>query len=58
MLFGYTQNKKFYSGLLQKFKAERMGKGCITVPLEYSKDILKLFRKYKISVKIKKVLEY
>lgn len=57
-LFGYKQNKKFYLGVLQKYGGERLGKGCILTPLEQALVFSKLFRKYKISVKIKKVLEY
>lgn len=57
-LLGYKQNKKFYEGLLQKYRGERLGKGCIAVPLEHSNLFLDLFRKYKVNVKIKKVLEY
>jgi len=57
-LLGYKQKGKFYEGLIQKYKGERMGKGCIIVPLEHAKVFLKLFRKHKVSVKIKKVLEY
>lgn len=57
-LFGYKQNSKFYKGLLQKYEGERLGKGCVIVPLEQSKVFHKLFKKYRINVKIKKVLEY
>lgn len=57
-LFGYKQNKKFYLGLIQKYHGERIGKGCIITPLENSNIFHKLFKKYKINVKIKKVLEY
>lgn len=57
-VFGYRQNKKLYEGRLQKFNGERLGKGCITIPLEHSTFFLKLFRKFKITVKIKKVMEY
>lgn len=57
-LLGYTYYQKFYLGLLQKYKGEKLGKGCIAVPLEHSTEFLKLFRKYKVNVKIKKVLEY
>lgn len=57
-LFGHTQGKKFYDGLIQKFNGERLGKGCILVPLEHATVFMKLFRKHKVSVKIKKVLEY
>ena len=57
-LFGYKQTGKFYAGLLQKHEGERLGKGCIAIPLEHSVLFHNLFKKYKISVRIKKVLEY
>jgi len=57
-LLGYKQKNKFYDGLIQKYNGKRLGKGCIVVPLEHSNIFLKLFRKYKITVKIKQVLDY
>lgn len=57
-LFGFKAGEKFYSGLIQKYNGERLGKGCIIVPLEHSDVFQNLFRKYKVDVKIKKVLEY
>lgn len=57
-MFGYNQNNKFYRGLIQKFNGEKLGKGCIVVPLEHSNLFHKHFKKYGISVKIKKVLDY
>lgn len=57
-LFGFKQGKRFYSGLLQKNKGDRLGKGCIIVPLENSLAFQKLFKKHKISFKIKKIIEY
>ena len=57
-LFGYKQKKKFYSGLIQKYKAEKLGKGCIIIDSDHSNILHRLFKKYKITVKIKKVLEY
>ena len=57
-MFGYKQNKKFYQGLIQKYNGERIGKGCIIASLENTNVFHNLFKKYKISVKIKKVLEY
>jgi predicted nucleotidyltransferase len=57
-LFGYKQKNKFYQGLLQKYSGERLGKGCIMVPLEYAAIFHTLFKKYNITVKIKKVLDY
>lgn len=57
-LLGYMHKKKFYNGLIQKHGGERLGKGCIVVPLDQAVVFHKLFKKYKISVKLKKVLEY
>jgi predicted nucleotidyltransferase len=57
-IFGYKHKGKFYSGLLQKYEGERLGKGCIVVPLEHSKIFQAFFKKYKKTVIIKKVLEY
>lgn len=57
-LFGYKQNEKYYKGLVTKYQGEKLGKGCIVVPLENYNVIHNIFKKYKIAVKIKKVLEY
>lgn len=57
-LFGHRQGKRFYNGLLQEFSGERVGKGCIAVSLENAASFQRLFRKYRVSVKIRKVLEY
>lgn len=57
-LFGYRQNKKFYEGLLQKYSGERLGKGCVIVTLEHASKMHEFFRKYRITVKIKKFMEY
>ena len=57
-MFGYTQNKKRYLGILEIYNGERLGKGCITVPAEDANPFHRLFKKHKIAVKIKKVAEY
>lgn len=57
-LYGYNQNKHFYKGLIQKYNGERLGKGSIIVPLEHSNIFHDFFKKNKITVKIKKFLEY
>ncbi|MBI2141558.1 nucleotidyltransferase domain-containing protein [Candidatus Woesearchaeota archaeon] len=57
-LFGHRQGGKFYNGMLQTNNGERVGKGCIAVPLENAASFQQLFRTYKISVRIRKVLEY
>ncbi|MBI2138405.1 nucleotidyltransferase domain-containing protein [Candidatus Woesearchaeota archaeon] len=57
-MFGFKAGKRAYEGLLQKFSGERLGKGCISVPLEHSPPFHSLFKKHHITVKIKKILEY
>lgn len=57
-MFGYTHKSKFYDGLVQKYGGEKLGKGCIVVPLENSNIFHGLFKKHKVTVNIKKVLEY
>src|SRR3989338_7892584 len=52
-MFGYTQNKKRYLGILEIYNGERLGKGCITVPAEDANPFHRLFKKHKIAVKIK-----
>ncbi|MFH0876246.1 MAG: nucleotidyltransferase domain-containing protein [archaeon] len=56
-MFGYSFKGKKYNGLIQKFKAERMGKGCIKAPMESYLEFAKLFKKYRIAVKIIKAME-
>lgn len=57
-LFGFKQGEKFYDGLIQKYNGERLGKGCILIPLDKSVVFHDHFKKYSVNVKIKKVLEY
>ena len=57
-MFGYKQKNRFYEGMIQKYNGERLGKGCIIVPLEHATRFHQLFKTNKITVKIKKVLEY
>ncbi len=57
-LYGYTKNKKHYTGLLEQFHGQRLGKGCITVPIEHANTIHQHFKKNRVSVIIKKTIEY
>lgn len=57
-LFGYSHEGKRYPGMVQKYNAEKMGKGIISVGSQYTNLFIKLFREMKISVKIRKVIEY
>jgi predicted nucleotidyltransferase len=57
-LFGYKKGKKRYTGLIQKYNGEKLGKGIIAVLSENEFAFLKLFKEMKITVKIKKIIEY
>lgn len=52
-IFGYTHYGKKYGGLLEKFGGSKLGKGAIEIPLESYPSFMKVFRSYKIPVKIK-----
>lgn len=56
-MFGYKQKGKFYEGLLKKTDGQKLDNS-VLVPIENSKDMLKLFRDMNISVKIRNVNEY
>lgn len=55
-MLGYRQNGKFYQGLMQKYGGEKWGKGNIIVPLDNSQIFLELFKRHKITVKIKRIV--
>ena len=57
-MFGYRQRGRYYKGLIEKYGGQRLGKGCISMSLENFSVFHKIFKKYRISVKIKKVVEY
>ncbi len=57
-LFGYMQNEKRYQGLLEKYEGIKLGKGIIIVPTEHSATFTTFFRENKITVKIRKTLDY
>ena len=57
-LFGYQQHKKFYKGFLQKYGGERLGKGCIAVPLDRATQMHLFFKQKRIAVKMKKFILY
>lgn len=57
-LFGYKAEKKEYKGLIDRYDGDKLAKGSIIVPAKYSTIFLKLFKKMKITVKIRKIVEY
>ena len=57
-LFGYKAGKKEYKGLVNKHQGERLNKGSIIIPLKNTNVFMKLFRKMKVAVKIRNIIEY
>jgi len=51
-LFGFTLNKKRYSGVLDKINAKKINKGTILVPIEHVNELKNYFQKQKITVKL------
>lgn len=51
-LFGFTQGKKSYMGLAEKFRALRVGTGSLLVPAAHVHDLLEYFKDRRISVKL------
>lgn len=56
-LFGYVHHGVSYPGLVEKYSAEKIGKGCIAIPSQYSEIFLKLFKDMKISISVREVRE-
>jgi predicted nucleotidyltransferase len=57
-LFGYKYNNKEYKGLLEKYNGQKIGKGSIIVLSENEFLFKKMFKENKVTVKIKKIIEY
>lgn len=57
-IFGYSSGKKKYPGLLEKYNGEKISKGSIIVPTKHYLVFEKIFRKMKMNVKIRKIIEY
>lgn len=57
-LFGYSYYGKRYKGFLEIYSGEKLGANVITIPAEHLNLFLKEFRRFKVSVKIKRIFEY
>ena len=55
---GYKHYERSYSGLLTKYKGEKIGFNVIIINAEDQSIFLKEFHKFKIPVKIRRVFEY
>ena len=51
-LFGFKQGNKKYSGLVEKIKAVKVGKGSILVPIEHVNEFKSYLQKMKVSFKL------
>lgn len=51
-LFGFRMDKKRYSGLIERIKGIRTGKGTVIVPIEYVDKLKRYFQKKRVSVKL------
>lgn len=51
-LFGYTVNKRRYTGLVEKYNGKKLGAGVIFMPAKSSMEIETLFKKKKLNYKI------
>lgn len=56
-MFGYMHRNKFYKGLMQTYSGEKLDTA-VLIPMEHANDAIRLFRKMKITVKIRNVSEF
>jgi|WetSurMetagenome_2_1015567.scaffolds.fasta_scaffold87097_2 predicted nucleotidyltransferase len=57
-LFGYFYYGKKYKGILETYLGYKIGSNVIIIPAEQLSLFLKEFKKFKITVKIKRIFEY
>lgn len=57
-LFGYNYYGKKYKGILEIYNGKKLGSNVILIPSEQLNLCLKIFRNFKVPVKIKRVFEY
>lgn len=53
--YGYTAKKIKYSGLVKKWRAEKIGKSAILLPFEHKEECLNILSKYKVDFRIKDI---
>ena len=57
-IFGYNYYGKRYEGLIEKYKARKIGTNVIIISIENLNVFLKMFHNFKVPVKIIRVFEY
>ena len=55
-LFGYVQHSKKYKGKVEVACGEKLGTNCAIVPIEHYSEILNIFRKMKLQIKMREIL--
>jgi predicted nucleotidyltransferase len=56
-VYGFNIKNNRYSGLLEKYGGEKLGKSSIILPIENRKIIFDLLKKYKVRAKFKEIYE-
>ena len=51
-IYGFSANKKYYPGLIEKYDGKKIGKSCILIPIQFKDEIIKLLKKYKVEGKV------
>jgi len=57
-LFGYTANGKYYPGAVQRFSCQRLGKGCISVPIVNLREVVAIFVSLDVNFKVREVMDF
>src|SRR3989338_6356007 len=57
-IYGYNHYGKLYNGILGKYNGKKIGSNVIILDVEWLNEAIKIFRQYKVSVKILRVFEY
>lgn len=51
-LYGFKIKKRYYEGLISRFRGKKLGKSCLMLPIQYKKEIIDLLKKHKVEAKI------
>lgn len=51
-IYGFSSKNKKYQGLIEILKGKKIGKSSIMIPVEHSKEIIKLLKHYRVNAKV------
>lgn len=57
-LFGYKSYNKIYLGAAQKYDCKRLGKGCISVPVQHLEPVVDIFVSLNVQFTIREVADF